>query len=172
MNCVESRYGSRKSRADSAPSTCITIETISAPTTAAAELRVTVDSSTAIEAIASTGIRYATVAMPISVIPRPVLTRVPDSSVTGSKPHARPPRMSPDPTNRMSASAAYVNAASVLPANTCQRSTERVRMVFSVPFWSSVATMSPATSDVTSGISQIEPNARHTSGMARPVSRT
>ena len=65
-----------------------------------------------------------------------------------------------------------MSAASVLPANTCQRSTERVRIVFSVPFWSSVATMSPATSAVISGISQNAPKERHTSGTASPVSRT
>ena len=65
-----------------------------------------------------------------------------------------------------------MSVASTLPANTCQRSTERVRIVFSVPLWSSVATMSPATSAVISGSSQNAPKARQTSGTAKPVSRT
>ena len=60
--------------------------------------------------------------------------------------------------------------ASVLPAKICPRSSERVRIVFSVPLWSSEATMSPATSAVISGNIQIEPNSRSTSGIARPVS--
>ena len=42
----------------------------------------------------------------------------------------------------------------------------------SVPPESSAATMSPATSAVISGNSQIEPNVRRTSGAASPESRT
>ena len=49
---------------------------------------------------------------------------------------------------------------------------ERVRIVFSVPWLSSDATMSPATSAVMSGNSQTELNSRPTSGIASPVSRT
>ena len=60
--------------------------------------------------------------------------------------------------------------ASALPTKTCPRSTERVRIVFSVPLWSSAATMSPATSAVISGNIQIEPNSSSTSGIASPVS--
>ena len=41
-----------------------------------------------------------------------------------------------------------------------------------MPLWSSVATMSPATSAVISGSSQNAPKARQTSGTAKPVSRT
>ena len=47
-----------------------------------------------------------------------------------------------------------MNAASTLATKICQRSTERVRIVFSVPLPSSVATMSPATSAVISGKNQ------------------
>ena len=53
---------------------------------------------------------------------------------------------------------------SALPANTSPRSSERVRIVFSVPLWLSAATMSPATSAVISGNRQIEPNSSRTSG--------
>ena len=60
--------------------------------------------------------------------------------------------------------------ASALPTKTCARSTERVRIVFSVPLWSSAATMSPATSAVMSGNIQIEPKSSSTSGIASPVS--
>ena len=63
-------------------------------------------------------------------------------------------------------------AARALPANTWWRSTERVRIIFSVALWSSEATMSPATSAVISGNSQIEPNSSSTSGTASPVSWT
>jgi hypothetical protein len=66
----------------------------------------------------------------------------------------------------------YVSAASTLAVKICQRSTERVRIVFSVPLPSSAATMSPATREVTSGKNQIEPKKRPTSGIARPESRT
>ena len=62
--------------------------------------------------------------------------------------------------------------ASTLPAKTCSRSTERVRIVFSVPLRSSEATMSPATSAVISGNIQTEPNSSSTSGTASPVSWT
>jgi len=56
-----------------------------------------------------------------------------------------------------------------LAAKTWPRSTERVRIVFRVPLWSSEATMSPATSAVIRGNIQIEPNRRSTSGTASPV---
>ena len=47
-----------------------------------------------------------------------------------------------------------MSVASTLPAKTWPRSRERVRIVFSVPFWLSEATTSPATSDVISGKAQ------------------
>ncbi len=65
-----------------------------------------------------------------------------------------------------------MNAASTLATKICQRSTERVRIVFSVPLPSSVATMSPATSAVTSGKNQNAPKNSPTSGIASPDSRT
>jgi hypothetical protein len=65
-----------------------------------------------------------------------------------------------------------VAAARALPAKICPRSRDRVRIVFSVPLWSSAATMSPETSDVISGKSQIEPKTSRTSGIASPESRT
>jgi len=46
---------------------------------------------------------------------------------------------------------------------------DRVRIVFSVPLWSSEAKMSPATSAVIRGYIQIEPNSSSTSGIDRPV---
>ena len=47
-----------------------------------------------------------------------------------------------------------------------------MRIVFSVPLCDSDAMMSPATSAVISGNSQIDANSSSTSGMARPDSRT
>ena len=65
-----------------------------------------------------------------------------------------------------------MNAASTFATKICQRSTERVRIVFSVPLPSSVATMSPATSAVISGKNQNAAKNSPTSGIASPVSRT
>jgi hypothetical protein len=58
-----------------------------------------------------------------------------------------------------------------LPTKISPRLRERVRIVFSVPFWLSDATMSPATSAVMSGKPQIDMKKRTTNGVARPVSR-
>ena len=65
-----------------------------------------------------------------------------------------------------------MSAASAFAINTWWRSTERVRIVLSVPLPSSLATTSPATSATISGNSQIEPKISSTGGIARPVSRT
>jgi hypothetical protein len=62
-----------------------------------------------------------------------------------------------------------VSAASALPAKIWWRSSERVKIVFSVPLWSSEAKMSPATSAAISGNIQIAPNSRITSGTASPL---
>ncbi len=75
-------------------------------------------------------------------------------------------------TNTTSAANTKLSAASSLATKICQRSVERVRIVFSVPWLSSDDTMSPATSDVMSGNSQTELNSRPTSGTASPVSLT
>ena len=64
-----------------------------------------------------------------------------------------------------------MSVASTLPAKTCPRSRERVRIVFSVPFWLSEATTSPATSDVISGNAQNDMKKSATNGTASPVSR-
>ena len=63
-----------------------------------------------------------------------------------------------------------MNDARILPTKTSPRLRERVRIVFSVPFWLSDATMSPATSAVMSGKPQIDMKNRTTNGVARPVS--
>src|SRR3954471_6361940 len=55
LNCVGSRYGRRKSSAEMIPSSCMINETMSVVTTAAAELRVTVESRIAIDATAKVG---------------------------------------------------------------------------------------------------------------------
>ena len=74
---------------------CMKIETISVPTTAAAELRVTVERSTPMAAIALSGSRYASVPAPVSTSARPASMRVPDSVVSGSKPQTSPPTIRP-----------------------------------------------------------------------------
>ena len=95
---------------------------------------------------------------------------MPDSVGSGLKPDTREPATTATVPVRTIAAIAYVAVASTFAAKTCPRSTERVRIVFSVPLWSSAATMSPATSAVMSGNIQIEPNSSRTNGIARPVS--
>ena len=56
----------------------------------------------------------------------------------------------------------------VLAANTWPRSTERVRIVFRVPLPSSVATMSPATSEATRGSMKTDRNSSISTGVASP----
>ena len=63
-----------------------------------------------------------------------------------------------------------MTAANTLAAKIAPRSTERVKIVLSVPWWSSVATMSPATSAAISGNRNAEPKSSSTSGVASPVS--
>jgi hypothetical protein len=55
LNWVGSRYGLRKSSALTIPSNCMISESINVATTAAAELRVTVESRIASEATAIVG---------------------------------------------------------------------------------------------------------------------
>ncbi len=69
---------------------------------------------------------------------------------------------------RNTAIVAYVIAARVFAANTCPRSTERVRIVFSVPFPSSAAITSPATSAAISGSRKKDSNRSISSGVASP----
>ena len=59
-------------------------------------------------------------------------------------------------------------AAAALAANTWPRSTERVRIVFSVPLPSSVATMSPETSAAISGRKKGARKVSIRTGVARP----
>jgi hypothetical protein len=55
-----------------------------------------------------------------------------------------------------------------LAANTWPRSTERVRIIFSVPLPSSVATISPATSEAASGSKKADSKSSVTTGVASP----
>jgi hypothetical protein len=98
-------------------------------------------------------------------------TFVPDRDVSGWKPQATLPATSPTTPIVKTSAIVYVHVASTFPANTSPRSRERVRIVFRVPLWLSEATMSPATSAVTSGRPQIDMKKRTTNGTASPVSR-
>ena len=71
-------------------------------------------------------------------------------SVTGLNPQAIRPPTSPAVRRAASNARTYVNEASVFPARIWLRRSERVRIIFNVPPESSAATMSPATSAVTS----------------------
>ena len=61
-----------------------------------------------------------------------------------------------------------MKAASALAASTWPRSTERVRIVFRVPLPSSLATMSPATSEATSGSMKTDRKVSISTGVASP----
>ncbi len=96
-------------------------------------------------------------------------TTVPDRLCSELKPDWMLPATTAIVPHRKIAATAYVLAARALPTNTCQRSRDRVRIVFRVPLWSSEAKMSPATSAVISGNIQTAPNSRITSGTASPL---
>src|SRR3954451_22326320 len=104
----------------------------------------------------------------MSTNPRPTDTGVPDRLISGCQPELVPPATIATLAMVSSASTVYVTATSALPMKIWPRSTERVRTVLSVPFWSSDATMSPATSAVMSGNNQYDPNVSSTSGTASP----
>jgi hypothetical protein len=98
-------------------------------------------------------------------------TFVPDRDVSGWKPQAMLPAIAPTNPIANTMITVYVATASTFPVKTCDRSRERVRIVFSVPFVCSDATMSPATSAVISGNPQIDMKKSTTNGTANPVSR-
>ena len=98
-------------------------------------------------------------------------TVAPPRPTTGLNPQAMPPEIRPAVSSASSSARTYVNEASVFPARICRRRSERVRIILSVPPASSVATMSPATSAVTSCAPKREANVSTTSESAIPVCR-
>src|SRR5207237_1717340 len=169
LNWVLNRYGCRLPRPGRIPSSWNSSDTISVPTTAAALLRVTVESSSPIAVIVRIGIRYTSRLTYTSSSPLGAETIVPDRLWSELNPDWMLPAITATVPSRMIAITAYVAAVSILPAKICQRSSERVRTVLRVPLWSSEATMSPATSAVINGNIQTAPNSRITSGTARPL---
>ena len=144
---------------------------ISVPTTEAALLRVIVESNIPNAAMPHRQSVHRE-ARGEQAEPVPSVTGVPESEVSGWKPHARLRRDQGDRAHReQDRASVYVIDASTLPAKISPRSRERVRIVFSVPLWLSAATMSPATSAVISGNAQIDMKNRTTKGVASPVSR-
>ena len=115
LNCVGSRYGRRKSSAETIPSSCMISDSIRVATTAAARVardrreqdRQRGDGHRRQE-VGERGRRRSAAASGSTEI------WLPDSEISGSKPQIRPPSTSPTPTYSTSAANAYVNAASTL----------------------------------------------------------
>ena len=138
---------------------------------AAALFRVTTERKTPNAAIATSGTANTPSAAKASPSERPVDSVVPLSPTTGLKPQAMPPEIRPAASSASNSATTYVNEARVLPARIWRRRSDRVRIIFSVPPASSVATMSPATSAVTSWAPKREANVSTTSDSAMPVCR-
>src|SRR3954447_17716481 len=95
---------------------------------------------------------------------------VPPTSTNGSLPTVTTPASVALTATVRTASVVAVNAAASLPQKTAVRSTDRVRIVFSVPPWSSEEHTSPAISAAMSGNSHCDAYTRIASGVAYPVS--
>src|SRR3954464_15155712 len=95
---------------------------------------------------------------------------VPPTSTIGSLPTVMTPASVALTATVTTATVVIVNAAPTLPQNTAVRSTDRVRIVFSVPPWSSDEKTSPAISAATNGSSHCDAYTRMASGVAYPVS--
>src|SRR3954447_10492960 len=95
---------------------------------------------------------------------------VPPTSISGSLPTVTTPATVALTATVTTATVVIVNAAATLPQNTAVRSTDRVRIVFSVPPWSSEENTSPAISAAMSGNSHCDAYTRIASGVAYPVS--
>src|SRR4051794_37591954 len=95
---------------------------------------------------------------------------VPPTSTMGSLPTVTTPASVALTATVTTAAVVIVNAAATLPQNTAVRSTERVRIVLSVPPWSSEENTSPAMRAAMSGSSHWDAYTRMASGVAYPVS--
>src|SRR4051812_648904 len=90
----------------------------------------------------------------------------PPTSMSGSLPTVTTPASVALTATVTTATFVTVNAAATLPQNTAVRSTDRVRIVFSVPPWSSEENTSPAISAAISGNSHCDAYTRMASGVA------
>src|SRR3954453_17999195 len=95
---------------------------------------------------------------------------VPPTSTIGSLPTVTTPASVALTATATTATVVIVNAAPTLPQKTAVRSTDRVRIVLSVPPWSSEENTSPAISAAISGSSHCDAYTRMASGVAYPVS--
>src|SRR4051795_10443844 len=92
--------------------------------------------------------------------------RVRPTSISGSLPTVITPASVALAATVTTASVVSVNAAATLPQNTAVRSTDRVKIVFSVPPWSSDENTSPEISAAISGNSHCDAYTRIASGVA------
>src|SRR3954453_16092606 len=81
---------------------------------------------------------------------------VPPTPTIGSLPTVKTPASVALTATVTTATVVIVNAAPTLPQNTAVRSTDRVKIVFSVPPWSSEENTSPAISAAISGSSHCD----------------
>src|SRR4051795_1996476 len=91
---------------------------------------------------------------------------VPPTSTSGSLPTVTTPASVALAATVTTARVVKVNAAATLPQNTAVRSTDRVKIVFSVPPWSSDENTSPEISAAISGNSHCDAYTRIASGVA------
>src|SRR3954468_16468574 len=91
---------------------------------------------------------------------------VPPTSTSGSLPTVMMPASVALTATVTTASVVAVNAAATLPQNTAVRSTDRVKIVFSVPAWSSDENTSPEISAAISGSSHCDAYTRIANGVA------
>src|SRR3954465_2075226 len=138
--------------------------------TASTLLRVRIDTIIAIAAnpsVAGSTLAQLAATSPIAVDDE---RSVPPTSISGSAPTVTTPASVALAATVTTATVVIVKAAATLPQNTAVRSTERVRIVFSVPAWSSEENTSPAIRAAISGSSHCDAYTRMASGVAYPVS--
>src|SRR3954453_10448636 len=145
---------------------CITSPTTTGTITPSTLLRVTIETIIASAPKASVG--NSTVAQLAATRPSAVDAgrRAPPTSTSGSLPTVMTPASVALAATVTTATVVNVNTAAGLPQNTAVRPTERVRMVLSVPCWSSDEKTSPASSAAISGSTHCEAYTRIASGVA------
>ena len=132
--------------------------TTAGPSTPTIPLRVATENSTARLVKASIGNADSSHATATSARECPIEKTVPLRLTSGCAPTSSTPAARLDSVRSASSPSANVATASTLPANTCRRVHDRVSMVFQVPWRSSAANRSPASTPAISGRPQAPAN--------------
>ena len=142
--------------------------TTAGPSTPTIPLRVATENSTARLVKASIGSADSSHATATSARECPIEKTVPLRLTSGCAPTSSTPAARLDSVRSASSPSANVATASTLPANTCRRVHDRVSTVFQVPWRSSAANRSPASTPAISGRPQAPANPSTTSARANP----